>query len=53
VDRLDFVSGGVKVLLEEWALDGDPRRFALVSTIPVIYCVCLVGLPLLAPGLLP
>ncbi|KAF8065367.1 glycosyl transferase family group 2-domain-containing protein [Lyophyllum atratum] len=36
-----FMSGGVTVLLEEYALDGDPRRFALVVTLPIIFCVSL------------
>ena len=49
---LDFVTGGVNVLLQEWALDGDPKRFALIATLPVIYCVCLVGLPSLTHVLL-
>lgn len=39
----DFVTGGVKVLLTEYALDGDPRRFALLITMPVIYCVSIVS----------
>ncbi|KAG6911398.1 hypothetical protein DXG01_016495 [Tephrocybe rancida] len=36
-----FMTGGVTVLLEEFALDRDPRRFALLVTLPVIYCVSL------------
>jgi len=41
---VDFMSGGVTVLLEEYALDGDPRRFALLVTLPIIFCVSLVCL---------
>ncbi|CAK5262707.1 unnamed protein product [Mycena citricolor] len=36
-----FVMSGVSVLLEEYALDGDPRRFALMLTLPVIFCVSI------------
>ncbi|KAG6878989.1 hypothetical protein C0992_006047 [Termitomyces sp. T32_za158] len=36
-----FITGGISVLLNEWALDGDPRRFALIATLPVIYCVSI------------
>ncbi|KAF9462750.1 glycosyl transferase family group 2-domain-containing protein [Collybia nuda] len=36
-----FVTAGVMVLLEEYALDGDPTRFALLVTMPVIFCVSL------------
>ncbi|KAJ6560629.1 glycosyl transferase family group 2-domain-containing protein [Mycena vulgaris] len=36
-----FCVSGVSVLLEEYALDGDPTRFALVLTLPVIFCVSL------------
>ncbi|KAG6830498.1 hypothetical protein H0H87_007855 [Tephrocybe sp. NHM501043] len=36
-----FMTGGITVLLEEFALDGDPRRFALLATLPIIYCVSL------------
>ena len=41
----DFCSSGVSVLLEEYALDGDPMRFVLVVTLPVIYCVSIVRIP--------
>ncbi|KAJ7692095.1 glycosyl transferase family group 2-domain-containing protein [Mycena rosella] len=30
---------GVSVLLEEFALDGDATRFALIATLPVIFCI--------------
>jgi hypothetical protein len=33
---------GIKVLLQEYALDGDPKRFALLATLPVIFCVSIV-----------
>ncbi|KAF7335514.1 hypothetical protein MVEN_02205200 [Mycena venus] len=42
-----FVFSGISVLLEEYALDGDPTRFALIVTLPVIFlrffCLQLVG----------
>jgi hypothetical protein len=38
----DFVMSGIKVLLQEYALDGDPKRFALLATLPVIFCVSIV-----------
>jgi len=37
------MSSGISVLLEEYALDGDATRFALVATLPVIYCVSIVS----------
>jgi hypothetical protein len=40
----DFMSSGVRVLLEEYALDGNMTRFALLATLPVIYCVSIVRL---------
>ncbi|KAF5378270.1 hypothetical protein D9615_008739 [Tricholomella constricta] len=36
-----FMTGGITVLLQEFALDGDPRRFALLITLPIIFCVSL------------
>ncbi|KAJ7651191.1 glycosyl transferase family group 2-domain-containing protein [Roridomyces roridus] len=36
-----FVFAGVSILLEEYALDHDPRRFALILTLPVIFCVSI------------
>ncbi|RDB23122.1 Glucans biosynthesis glucosyltransferase H [Hypsizygus marmoreus] len=36
-----FMIGGINVLLEEFVLDGDPRRFALIVTLPIIFCVSL------------
>ncbi|KAJ7850350.1 glycosyl transferase family group 2-domain-containing protein [Mycena leptocephala] len=36
-----FVMSGIKVLLQEYALDGDPKRFALLATLPVIFCVSI------------
>ncbi|KAJ3511596.1 hypothetical protein NLJ89_g4008 [Agrocybe chaxingu] len=36
-----FMTSGVSVLLEEYALDGDLTRFALLVTMPVIYCVSI------------
>ncbi|EDR03342.1 uncharacterized protein LACBIDRAFT_331690 [Laccaria bicolor S238N-H82] len=37
----DFMSSGIRVLLEEYALDGSMTRFALLATLPVIYCVSI------------
>ncbi|KAJ7829002.1 glycosyl transferase family group 2-domain-containing protein [Mycena olivaceomarginata] len=37
----DFVLSGVSVLLKEYALDGDLTRFALMVTLPVIFCVSI------------
>lgn len=36
-----FMSSGIRVLLEEYALDGSMTRFALLATLPVIYCVSI------------
>lgn len=36
------MTSGIGILLEEFALDGDPTRFALLVTLPVIYCVSIV-----------
>ncbi|KAF8156338.1 glycosyl transferase family group 2-domain-containing protein [Mycena galopus ATCC 62051] len=36
-----FVLSGVSVLLGEYALDADPTRFALLLTLPVIFCVSI------------
>lgn len=36
-----FVTAGVSVLLQEYALDGTTARFALLVTMPVIFCVSL------------
>lgn len=38
----DFMTAGCAVLLEEFRLDGDATRFALIATLPVIFCVSLV-----------
>ncbi|KAJ6542316.1 glycosyl transferase family group 2-domain-containing protein [Mycena vulgaris] len=48
-ERKHFCLSGVSVLLEEYALDGDPTRFALLLTLPIIlwvslfFCMQLVG----------
>lgn len=34
------------MLLEEFALDRDPTRFALIVTLPVIFCVSIVRIHL-------
>ncbi|KAJ7234454.1 glycosyl transferase family group 2-domain-containing protein [Mycena rebaudengoi] len=36
-----FMLSGTSVLLEEFALDGDPKRFILLLTLPIIFCVSL------------
>ncbi|KAG5636255.1 hypothetical protein H0H81_008634 [Sphagnurus paluster] len=36
-----FMTSGISILMKEYALDGDPRRFALIVTLPVIFCVSL------------
>jgi hypothetical protein len=40
----DFTFSGVSVLLEEYALDRNPTRFALCATLPIIFCVSIVRL---------
>ncbi|KDR73818.1 hypothetical protein GALMADRAFT_251646 [Galerina marginata CBS 339.88] len=36
-----FITSGISVLLEEYALDGSLTRFALLATAPVIFCVSI------------
>lgn len=48
----DFMTSGIAVLLEEYALDHDPTRFALIVTLPVIYCVSIVRIFLSTLGVL-
>ncbi|KAF9530692.1 glycosyl transferase family group 2-domain-containing protein [Crepidotus variabilis] len=38
---LFFIACGVLVLLQEWRLDNDYKRFALLVTAPVLLCVSL------------
>lgn len=38
-----FVGTGLKTLLVQWRLDGDFSRFALLSVMPLLYCVSLVS----------
>lgn len=45
-NNLDFALSGVSVLLEEYALDRNPTRFALCATLPIIFCVSIVRPPL-------
>jgi hypothetical protein len=40
----DFMGNGIQMLLVEFWLDKDPVRFALVVTIPFLFCVSLVRL---------
>jgi len=34
-----FALSGVGVLLQEFAMDGSPIRFALVATLPIVFCI--------------
>ncbi|TEB39489.1 hypothetical protein FA13DRAFT_1750926 [Coprinellus micaceus] len=36
-----FATAGVSNLIQQWALDGDFTRFALIVTLPVIFCVSI------------
>ncbi|PPQ88373.1 hypothetical protein CVT25_002119 [Psilocybe cyanescens] len=36
-----FVGSGTTMLLQEWRLDGDFKRFALLATAPFLVCVAL------------
>ncbi|CCA68526.1 hypothetical protein PIIN_02390 [Serendipita indica DSM 11827] len=36
-----FVGSGVKIILMEWALDNDFIRFALLATVPLVFCIAL------------
>lgn len=36
-----FVASGLSMLVNEWRLDGDTRRFALMATAPFLLCVSL------------
>jgi len=38
---LFFTMSGIGVLLQEYALDKNPIRFALVATLPVIFCISI------------
>ncbi|KAK2464534.1 hypothetical protein APHAL10511_003441 [Amanita phalloides] len=38
---LFFSLSGVGILLEEFALDGNATRFALVATLPIIFCISI------------
>jgi len=37
------MGGGLRMLLMEFYLDGDYVRFALVATMPFLFCVSLVS----------
>lgn len=37
------MANGVKILLDEWLMDGDFTRFALVATIPLLFAVSMVS----------
>ncbi|KAF8066798.1 glycosyl transferase family group 2-domain-containing protein [Lyophyllum atratum] len=36
-----FIGNGIKILLQEWTLDGSFVRFALLAICPLLYCVSL------------
>ncbi|KAL5522229.1 hypothetical protein ACEPAF_2086 [Sanghuangporus sanghuang] len=38
---LFFIGSGLNILVREWMLDGDTRRFALLATAPLLFCVSL------------
>jgi hypothetical protein len=38
-----FMGSGLRMLLMEFFLDGDYVRFALVATMPFLFCVSLVS----------
>ncbi|KAF7416118.1 hypothetical protein PC9H_002378 [Pleurotus ostreatus] len=38
---LFFLASGLSVLLQEWRLDGNTKRFALLATLPFLFCVSL------------
>lgn len=40
---VDFVTAGASILLEEFALDRNPARFGLLVTLPIIFCISVVG----------
>jgi hypothetical protein len=39
---LDFIGSGISMLLQEWRLTNDYKRFALLATTPFLFCVSLV-----------
>jgi hypothetical protein len=39
---LDFIGSGINILLQEWRLTNDYKRFALMATAPFLFCVSLV-----------
>jgi hypothetical protein len=38
---LDFLGSGIKIIIMEWALDDDYVRFALLATVPFVFCIAL------------
>jgi len=49
---VDFVTAGTSILLEEFALDRNPARFGLLVTLPIIFCISVVGhtFPFMTPN---
>lgn len=41
IDFLDFMAAGINILIQEWALDNDFIRFALVAVLPLLFAVSL------------
>ena len=39
---LDFIGCGADILLQEWRLTNDYKRFALLATAPFLFCISLV-----------
>ena len=38
---LDFMASGINIILQEWMLDGDFIRFALLCLVPILFSVSL------------
>ncbi|KAH8830090.1 glycosyl transferase family group 2-domain-containing protein [Flagelloscypha sp. PMI_526] len=38
---LFFIASGLNVMLQEWKMDGSFMRFALLATVPLLFCVSL------------
>lgn len=38
---LVFIGNGMKIIFQEWTLDGSYARFALLAVCPLLYCVSL------------
>jgi cellulose synthase/poly-beta-1,6-N-acetylglucosamine synthase-like glycosyltransferase len=38
---LVFLGSGIQIIIVEWALDNDFIRFALLATVPLVFCIAL------------